>query len=144
MASAVVAVFKVSKESQYHGKTPPIAIMLALVSGVAIAIAIAIALHLTVLGVAPKDSEVWVATLGYWISTVIMITFVFVVRSFSRNVFPWLVASATGVPDAVASGLFQLASQRGVLSVVAVLGSLYPAAAFVTALGAAGLLAFGS
>jgi uncharacterized membrane protein len=107
---------------------------------------------------------VWVATLGRWVSTVIMITFVvFVVRSFNRNAFPWLLASAAGILDAVANGLFQLASQRGLLSVVAVLGSLYPAATVVLArvvinermnaiqgvgvvlaLGAAGLLAFGS
>jgi len=67
------------------------------------------------------------------------------------------------VLDAVANGLFQLATQKGLLSVVAVLGSLYPAATVVLArvlikermnaiqgvgvvlaLGAAGLLALGS
>jgi len=158
MAFAVVAVILVSRESQHHGKTPPIAIMLAIASGVAIG------LYLTALGVAPKDSGVWVATLGRWVSTVIMITVVvFVVRSFNRSAFPWLLAIAAGVLDAVANGLFQLASQRGLLSVVAVLGSLYPAATVVLArvvikermnaiqgvgvvlaLGAAGLLAFGS
>ncbi len=158
MAFAVVAVILVSRESQHHGKTPPIAILLAIASGVAIG------LYLTALGVAPKDSGVWVATLGRWVSTVIMITFVvLVVRSFNRAAFPWLLATAAGVLDAIANGLFQLATQRGLLSVVAVLGSLYPAATVVLArivinermnaiqgvgvvlaLSAAGLLAFGS
>lgn len=158
MAIAVIAVVLVSQESRHHGKTPPIAIVLAIGSGVAIG------LYLTSLGLAPKDSGVWVATLGRWVSTIIMISFVvFVVRSFNRAAFPWLLAITAGILDAVANGLFQLASQRGLLSVVAVLGSLYPAATVVLArvlinermnaiqgvgvvlaLGAAGLLAFGS
>ncbi|MDA3022187.1 MAG: DMT family transporter [Actinomycetota bacterium] len=123
MAFAVVAVILVSRESHHHGKTPPIAIVLAIASGVAIG------LYLTALGSAPKDSGVWVATLGRWVSSVIMIAVViFVVRSFTRTGFPWLLAVGAGVLDAVANGVFQLASQRGLLSVVAVLASLYPAA----------------
>lgn len=158
MAIAVIAVILVSQESQHHGKTPPQAILLAIASGTAIG------LYLTALGLAPKDSGVWVATLGRWVSTVIMILFVLlVVRTFTRSTFPWVLAIAAGVLDAVANGLFQLATQRGLLSVVAVLGSLYPAATVVLArilinermnriqgagvvlaLTAAGLLAFGS
>lgn len=158
MATAVVAVILVSRESQHHGKTPPIAILLAIASGAAIG------LYLTALGLAPQDSGVWVAALGRWVSTVIMVLFVFlVVRSFTRSNFPWSLAIAAGVLDALANGVFQLASQRGLLSVVAVLGSLYPAATVVLArflinermnriqgvgvllaLTAAGLLAFGS
>lgn len=158
MALAVIAVVLVSQESQHHGKTPPVAILLAMASGTAIG------LYLTALGLAPQDSGVWVATLGRWVSTVIMILFVLLVaRSFTRSTFPWMLAIAAGVLDAVANGLFQLAAQKGLLSVVAVLGSLYPAATVVLArvlinermnriqgvgvvlaLGAAGLLAFGS
>lgn len=158
MAFAVVAVILVSRESQHRGKTPPIAIVLAIACGVAIG------LYLTALGSAPKDSGVWVATLGRWVSSVIMIAVVIlVVRSFTRTGFPWLLAVGAGVLDAVANGVFQLASQRGLLSVVAVLASLYPAATVVLArvvinermniiqgigvllaLGAAALLAFGS
>lgn len=158
MGLAVVAVILVSRESQHHGKTPPQAILLAIGSGVAIG------LYLTSLGLAPQDSGVWVAALGRWVSTVIMIAFVVVVvRSFTASTFPWALAFAAGVLDAVANGLFQLATQKGLLSVVAVLGSLYPAATVVLArvlikermnaiqgvgvvlaLGAAGLLALGS
>jgi drug/metabolite transporter (DMT)-like permease len=158
MVTAVVAVILVSQESQHHGKTPPIAILLAIGSGVAIG------LYLTALGLAPTDSGVWVAALGRWVSTVIMVLFVLiVVRSFAAAAFPWKLAIAAGVLDALANGVFQLATQRGLLSVVAVLGSLYPAATVVLArfvinermnriqgvgvvlaLSAAGLLAFGS
>ena len=158
MVIAVIAVILVSQESQHVGKTPPIAILLAIGSGVAIG------LYLTALGLAPQDSGVWVATLGRWVSTVIMVLFVLiVVRSFAASTFPWKLAIAAGILDAVANGLFQLATQRGLLSVVAVLGSLYPAATVVLArfvinermnriqgvgvllaLSAAGLLAFGS
>jgi len=77
---------------------------------------------------------VWVAALGRWVSTIIMFTFVvIVVRKFDRATFPWLLAITAGVLDAMANGIFQLASQRGLLSVVAVLGSLYPAATVVLA-----------
>lgn len=129
MGAAVFAVILVSRESaSHHGKTPPIAILYAITSG------LAIGLYLTSLGLAPVDSGVWVATLGRWVSTIIMITFVIVVvRSFDRSTFPWRLAITTGILDAAANGVFQLASQRGLLSVVAVLGSLYPAATVILA-----------
>ena len=44
-----------------------------------------------------------------------------------------MIAILAGVLDTTANGLFQLASQRGLLSVVAVLGSLYPVATVVLA-----------
>jgi drug/metabolite transporter (DMT)-like permease len=129
MGFAVIAVVLVSRESaHHHGKTPIFAIGLAIASGIAIGI------YLTIIGLAPVDSGVWVATLGRWFSTIIMITFVVVVvRSFNKSTFPWKLAIITGVLDSTANGLFQLASQRGLLSIVAVLGSLYPAATVVLA-----------
>ena len=39
-----------------------------------------------------------------------------------------LLVLVSGVIDACANGVFQLASQRGMLSIVAVVGSLYPVA----------------
>lgn len=129
MAFAVIAVVLVSRESaHHHGRTPPVAIVMAIGSG------IAIGFYLTSLGLAPDNSGVWVAALGRWVSTIIMFTFVvIVVRKFDRSTFPWLLAITAGVLDAMANGIFQLASQRGLLSVVAVLGSLYPAATVVLA-----------
>ena len=54
-------------------------------------------------------------------------------RPFVRQGFPWLLVIASGVLDACANGVFQLASQRGMLSIVAVVGSLYPVATVILA-----------
>jgi drug/metabolite transporter (DMT)-like permease len=159
MGFAIIAVVLVSRESaHHHGKTPILAIGFSIASGCAGGV------YLTVIGLAPVESGVWVAALGRWFSTIIMITFVLVVvRSFNESTFPWKLAIITGVLDSTANCLFQLASQRGLFSVVAILGSLYPVATVllarvvikermnrvqsvgvVLALGAAVLLAFNS
>lgn len=159
MGFAIIAVVLVSRESaHHHGKTPILAIGFSIASGCAGGV------YLTVIGLAPVESGVWVAALGRWFSTIIMITFVLVVvRSFNKSTFPWKLAIITGVLDSTANCLFQLASQRGLFSVVAILGSLYPVATVllarvvikermnrvqsvgvVLALGAAVLLAFNS
>lgn len=93
----------VSRESaHHHGRTP----------------LTAIGTYLTIIGLAPVDSGVWVATMGRWVSTVIMISFVLVVvHSFDKTTFPWKLAIITGILDSTANGLFQMASQRGVLSI---------------------------
>ena len=118
------------------------AIALAVVAGLAIGI------YLTVLGLAPIDSGVWVASMGRWVSTLIMITFVIVVsRSFNRTTFPWKLAIITGILDSMANGFFQLASQRGLLSIVAVIKermNRVQSIGVLLALSAAVLLAFNS
>ncbi len=129
MGLAVFAVVLVSRESTHHGGQTPLSAI-----GLSIAAGFAIGIYLTVIGLAPVDSGVWVASMGRWVSTIIMISFVaVVVRSFDRTTFPWKLAIITGILDSTANGLFQLASQRGLLSIVAVLGSLYPAATVVLA-----------
>lgn len=128
IALAVVAVFMVSKESGHHDRTPMSAIVLALSSGVAIG------LYLTAIGLAPQDSGVWAATIGRWVSTVVMLIAVLIVAGKVVSAgYPWLLVIGSGILDASANGIFQLASQRGLLSVVAVIGSLYPAATVVLA-----------
>ena len=47
--------------------------------------------------------------------------------------YPWLLALSAGVLDASANALFNLAAQGGELLVVAVIGSLHPAATIVLA-----------
>lgn len=129
MVLAVAAVVLVSRESGHaHERTPLSALVLAIASGTAIG------LYLTAIGLAPQDSGVWVATIGRWVSTVVMVlTLVIVVRSFTRSRFPWMLVIVSGALDACANGIFQLASQRGLLAIVAVIGSLYPAATVVLA-----------
>ena len=126
---AIAAVILVSRESGHvHERTPLSALLLAIASGTAIG------LYLTAIGLAPADSGIWVATLGRWVSTIVMIaTLVLVVRSFTRSRFPWLLVIVSGLLDASANGIFQLATQRGLLAIVAVIGSLYPAATVVLA-----------
>lgn len=129
MVLAVFAVILVSRESgEAHERTPVSALLLSIASGTSIG------LYLTAIGFAPEDSGVWVATIGRWVSTVAMLlTLVLVVRSFTRARFPWLLAIVSGILDASANGIFQLATQRGLLAIVAVIGSLYPAATVVLA-----------
>jgi drug/metabolite transporter (DMT)-like permease len=152
---AVTAVTLVSRQRGGTGAARPSTIGLALASGGFIG------LYLSALGTAPAESGIWAATIGRWTaSLVIGIAVLAAKRNRPGKDFPWLLAIACGFLDAVANGLFQLASQRGLLSIVAVLGSLYPAttallarvllnerlgraqlAGVVLALGAAALLA---
>jgi drug/metabolite transporter (DMT)-like permease len=134
VAVAAVAVVLVSRESGPHRRTPLRAVLLAMGSGLAIGI------YLSIIGTAPVDSGIWVATMGRWISTVLVlgILVVLILRSRRRSPvdrpgFPWNLALAAGALDALANAVFQLAAQRGLLAIVAVIGSLYPAATVILA-----------
>jgi drug/metabolite transporter (DMT)-like permease len=123
MVGAAVAVFLVSRESGHpHERTPLDALLYALASGVAIGF------YLVALGLSPASAGIWTATLGRWITSLGMLALVLVfVRRAPGRGFPWALALSAGILDALANGLFQLASQRGLLAIVAVIGSLYPA-----------------
>ncbi|MFZ9284021.1 MAG: EamA family transporter [Candidatus Nanopelagicales bacterium] len=119
---AVIAVVLVTREKTEHRKVQFSTVLIAIASGTAIG------LYLSALGSAPVDSGIWAATVGRWTSSVFVAIAVFVVlRSFTRSNFPWQLAIISGFLDAGANAIFQLASQRGLLAIVAVLGSLYPA-----------------
>jgi drug/metabolite transporter (DMT)-like permease len=131
---AGLAVVLVSRESGPHRRTPVKAVLLAMGSGLAIGI------YLSVIGTAPLDSGIWVATIGRWFSTLFMLTIVLVLIVRARSgsdrqsvPFPWGLALAAGALDALANAVFQLAAQRGLLAIVAVIGSLYPAATVILA-----------
>ena len=128
IACAAVAVVLVSRETGEQARIRPSTIGLALGSGAAIGV------YLSAIGLAPVDSGVWAATIGRWTSTVLLVAVLIAfARPFVRQGFPWLLVIASGVLDACANGVFQLASQRGMLSIVAVVGSLYPVATVILA-----------
>jgi len=131
--AAGLAVILVSWETGPHKKTPPRAIAIAIASG------LAIGAYLSVLGSAPVDSGIWVATIGRWFSSILVVIalIIWLVRTgagwSSAGSFPWGLAVAAGGLDALANAVFQLAAQRGLLAIVAVIGSLYPAATLLLA-----------
>lgn len=131
--AAGLAVILVSRETGQHKKTPPRAIAIAIASG------LAIGAYLSVLGSAPDDSGIWVATIGRWFSSILVVIalIIWLVRTgagwSSAGSFPWGLAVAAGGLDALANAVFQLAAQRGLLAIVAVIGSLYPAATLLLA-----------
>ncbi len=128
IACAGVAVILVSRETGEQARVRPSTIGLALASGAAIGV------YLSAIGLAPADSGVWAAAIGRWTSTVLLVAVLLAfARPFVRTGFPWLLVVVSGVLDACANGVFQLASQRGMLSVVAVVGSLYPVATVILA-----------
>ena len=129
MVGAAVAVILVSRESGHaHERTPASALLFALSAG------IAIGLFLVTIGLSPQSAGIWTATLARWVTTIgtVVIVALFLKRTPAER-FPWGLAIMAGTLDAIANALFQLATQNGLLSVVSVIGSLYPAATVLLA-----------
>ncbi|MFN8159049.1 MAG: DMT family transporter [Candidatus Nanopelagicales bacterium] len=139
MALAVVAIITVGLEpaaptdDSTHQRVTPRALLLAIGAGVGIG------LFFTVISYAPSDAGLWPVVFARSMSTVILVALA-VVASVRRRtpLLPpttqvrWL-SVATGGFDAWANGVYVIAVQTGMLSVVAVLGSLYPAATVLLA-----------
>jgi drug/metabolite transporter (DMT)-like permease len=104
----------------------------------ALTAAVAMGLVLVGYGATARYDALW-AMLGGRISSVVVFTVVFLVMrprlEMRRAALPFVVA--VGLLDTGANGLFALATTQGYLSIVAVLGSVYPV---VTVLLAYGLL----
>lgn len=94
--------------------------------------------YLTVLGLAPNNQGIWTSTVARWFGFIFVLTF-FLIRlkvisqNEDKNRFPWGLAIIGGIFDASANSIYQIATQKGVLAIVAVLASLYPAATAVLA-----------
>jgi uncharacterized membrane protein len=131
MVLAVIAVVLVSRESGPHARVTMKGLLLSGGAG------LFIGLYLVGLGTAPDDSGIWVAALARWWSSIVMVIAAIVLmirrRRGSSSRFPWLLAVSAGILDATANALFSLAAQGGELLVIAVIGSLYPAATIVLA-----------
>ena len=107
---------------------------------IALALVAAVAMGLVLVGydATARHDALW-AMLGGRISSAVVFTAVFLVLrprvSLSRSALPFIVA--VGLLDTGANGLFALATTQGYLSLVSVLGAVYPV---VTVLLAYGLL----
>ncbi|MFN8167981.1 MAG: DMT family transporter [Candidatus Nanopelagicales bacterium] len=139
MALAVVAIVTVGLEptsptdDSAHQKLSPRALLLAIGAGAGIG------LFFAFLSYAPTDSGLWPVVFARGTSTVLLVTIgVAVALRSGAPVLPtttpvrWQAVLA-GVLDVGANGFYVLALQTGLLSVVAVLGSLYPAATVLLA-----------
>jgi len=139
MVLAVVAIVTVGLEPQAptddsrHQKVSTKALLLAIASG------IGIGGFMAVISQAPDDSGLWSVVWARGTSTLIIAVLGGVVALRSRT--PYLApgrsirvqALSAGVLDVGANALYVLALQIGLLSVVSVLGSLYPAATVLLA-----------
>jgi drug/metabolite transporter (DMT)-like permease len=139
MVLAVVAIVTVGLEPQAptddarHQKVSTKALVLAILAG------IGIGGFMAVISLAPDDSGLWSVVWARGTSTVIIAVLGGIVALRSRTPYfavdrPVRVqALSAGVLDVGANAIYVLALQIGLLSVVSVLGSLYPAATVLLA-----------
>ena len=139
MALAVVAIVTVGLEPSAptddsgHQRLTTRALVLAIGAG------LGIGLFFALLSFAPSDAGLWPVVFARGTSSVLLVTIgVVVALRTQAPVMPTrtpvrLQAVVAGVLDVSANGFYVLALQTGLLSVVAVLGSLYPAATVLLA-----------
>ncbi|MFM9135104.1 MAG: DMT family transporter [bacterium] len=132
MVLAVIAVILVSVETGEERRVTPQALGWALGAGVAIG------LYITGVGLSPDDSGLWVVTLGRWFGVALLCLIVLIgLRRLPWTglsvAYPWAFVIASGVLDATANGIFQIAARLDDLAIVGLIASLYPAATVVLA-----------
>jgi drug/metabolite transporter (DMT)-like permease len=139
MALAVVAIVTVGLEpsaptdDSTHQRVTPRALVLAIGAG------IGIGLFFTIIASAPADAGLWPVVFARSCSVIVLVALAAVASR--RRGTPILAptsavrwqAVAAGGFDAWANGIYVIAVHTGLLSVVAVLGSLYPAATVLLA-----------
>jgi drug/metabolite transporter (DMT)-like permease len=139
MALAVVAIITVGLEPSaptddaVHQRLAPRALLLAIGAGTGIG------LFFTVIALAPSDGGLWPIVFARAMSALILVTLGVVTARRRRapvlataSSTRWLAVGA-GATDVAANTFYLVAAQTGLLSVVAVLGSLYPAATVLLA-----------
>jgi drug/metabolite transporter (DMT)-like permease len=139
MALAVVAIVTVGLEptaptdDASHQGVSARALLLSVAAG------IGIGLFFAIIALAPSDAGLWPIVFARGTSSVILVTMGVVVALRSQSpVLPVSTpvraqAITAGVLDVTANAFYLVATQTGLLSIVAVLGSLYPAATVVLA-----------
>lgn len=139
MALAVVAIITVGLEPESptddstHQRVTPRALGLAVGAGVGVG------LFFTFVSFAPSGAGLWPVVFARTTSTVVLVALALVVAARRRTPLlpPTTQVRRLGVVaggfDAWANGVYVIAVQTGMLSVVAVLGSLYPAATVLLA-----------
>lgn len=133
MLLTVVAIVLVSLEPRrqddaVHQRVVPRIVALAVASGVFIGI------YMSIIGLAPSDSGAWPVAIARTVSGLLVLGYA--LARMGRAALPrgvLLAALLIGSMDSVANVFFRYAVQSGMLSVVAVLAALYPAATVLLA-----------
>lgn len=128
MVGAVLAVFLASRERGMTLAISRTTLFTAIGSG------IGIGGFLATIGSAPTESGVWASVISRWWAGLVIVVFLVATSKVRLPAqYPWLLVIIVGSLDALANGVFQLAAQQGLLAIVAVIGSLYPATTVVLA-----------
>lgn len=132
MALAFLAVVLVSVEpKEVHEATPPVRLP---TLAAAVVAGLLIGTYLAAIGVAPGGSGLWSVLLSRIVSSVLLVVVALAVfKGGALNTSILGVALLTGCLDAAANAIYRLAAAEGMLAVVSVLGSLYPAATVILA-----------
>jgi len=134
IALGVIAVIMVS---QVHEDAPhPVSTHVLVLSGAA---GVCISVFLVALERSPDNSGLWVLVVERTVASVLLVVLAVGTRSLVRPTQTGLVLAGTStLLDLVATFMFVLATREGLLSVVAVITALYPAATVLMARGILG------